>query len=316
MFGTAFTEETLRAVFLELDTSGDGFLSHAELFDGLLRSDLDWNASYEKREVLDRLWKKADADGNGQVSFAEFWKLVAATRSPTEEELARAYGHFKAIDASGDGVLDRLEIQEALENPNVDWEALGVDRSVSDRQIYDMLDENGDQRVSFDEFWRFILNATRQREDAMRETETAMASVSAFAGWTPRQVGDWLETIGFGRYRPSFEANGVDGGKLNALTFDSLPKLMVQQFDHCKGIMRAIRALKGREPGEMETREDLLAKGRLAAAATDAAEAEDDGVALEGKRRCRFGDARAFEDEEARLNALYAKPKTVMKCVV
>ena len=29
MSGTAFTEETLREVFLRLDTSGDGFLSYS-----------------------------------------------------------------------------------------------------------------------------------------------------------------------------------------------------------------------------------------------------------------------------------------------
>ena len=188
MSATAFTEETIREVFLRLDTSGDGFLSYSELFDGLSGCGLDWNASYDTREMLDRLWKRADRDGNGQVSFMEFWELIAATRSPTEEELARAYGHFKAIDASGDGVLDRLEVQEALDNPDIDWDALGVDRSISDKQIYDMLDEDGDQRVTFDEFWMFILNATAQREETKRRAATVMASVSKFSHWT---AGGW-----------------------------------------------------------------------------------------------------------------------------
>jgi Ca2+-binding EF-hand superfamily protein len=267
MSATAFTEETLREVFLRLDTSGDGFLSYSELFDGLSGSGLDWNASYDTREMLDRLWKRADRDGNGQVSFTEFWELVAATRSPTEEELARAYGHFKAIDASGDGVLDRLEVQEALDNPDVDWDALGVDRSISDKQIYDMLDEDGDQRVTFDEFWMFILNATAQREETKRRAAAAMASVSKFSHWTSAEVGEWLRSVGYGQYAPAFVANDIHGAALNMLTFDALPKLRVRQFDHCKGVMRAIRALKGQEEDELETREDLLAKGRLAAAA-------------------------------------------------
>ena len=111
MSGTAFSEETLRAGFTRLDTSGDGFLSHGELLDGLLHSDLiRGNDSYDARQMLDRCWKLADADGNGQVSFHEFWLLIGATRSPTETELKRAYAHFKAIDVSGDGVLDRLEV--------------------------------------------------------------------------------------------------------------------------------------------------------------------------------------------------------------
>ena len=65
MRSTAFTEQTLREVFVRLDTSGDGFLSYSELFDGLRGSDLDWNATYDTREMLDRLWKRADRDGNG-----------------------------------------------------------------------------------------------------------------------------------------------------------------------------------------------------------------------------------------------------------
>ena len=80
--GAAFTESSLRAMFLALDTSGDGFLSYRELWDGLSGSDVDWDASYDKRIVLDRLWKVADADGNDRVTFPEFWLMVAATRSP------------------------------------------------------------------------------------------------------------------------------------------------------------------------------------------------------------------------------------------
>jgi len=320
MSATAFTEETLREVFLRLDTSGDGFLSYSELFDGLSGSGLDWNASYDTREMLDRLWKRADRDGNGQVSFTEFWELVAATRSPTEEELARAYGHFKAIDASGDGVLDRLEVQEALDNPDIDWDALGVDRSISDKQIYDMLDEDGDQRVTFDEFWMFILNATAQREETRRRAAELMASVSKFSHWSAAEVGEWLRGVGYGQYAPAFVANDIHGAALNMLTFDALPKLRVRQFDHCKGVMRAIRALKGLEENQPETREDLLAKGRLAAAARAAARgrssfsrAEEEDPRHEGHlRSLRFGDANAFAEEETRLNEMYAKPEVVM----
>ena len=322
MSATAFTEETLREVFLRLDTSGDGFLSYSELFDGLSGSGLDWNASYDTREMLDRLWKRADRDGNGQVSFTEFWELVAATRSPTEEELARAYGHFKAIDASGDGVLDRLEVQEALDNPDIDWDALGVDRSISDKQIYDMLDEDGDQRVTFDEFWMFILNATAQREETRRRAAAVMASVAKFSHWSAAEVGEWLRGVGYGQYAPAFVANDIHGAALNMLTFDALPKLRVRQFDHCKGVMRAIRALKGLEENEPETREDLLAKGRLAAAARAAARgrssfsksfSEEEDPRHEGSQRSlRFGDANAFAEEETRLNEMYAKPEVVM----
>ena len=99
-----FTEQVLRDLFLSLDTSGDGYLSYQELWDGLNGSDVDWDElNTEKQLVMDRLWVQADKDGNDRVSFAEFWELIAASRSPTEEEMSRAYEFFKMLDKSGDG---------------------------------------------------------------------------------------------------------------------------------------------------------------------------------------------------------------------
>jgi len=99
-----FTEQVLRDLFLSLDTSGDGFLSYQELWDGLNGSDVDWDElNTEKRLVMDRLWVQADRDGNDRVSFAEFWELIAASRSPTETEMTRAFEFFKMLDKSGDG---------------------------------------------------------------------------------------------------------------------------------------------------------------------------------------------------------------------
>ena len=107
----------------------------------------------------------------------------------------------------------------------------------------------------------FILNATAQREETKRRAAAVMASVSKFSHWTAAEVGEWLRNVGYGQYAPAFVANDIHGAALNMLTFDALPKLRVRQFDHCTGVMRAIRALKGQEEDELETREDLLAKG-------------------------------------------------------
>ena len=131
MGGAAFTEDALREIFLELDTSGDGFLSYRELFDGLSVSGVDWDESYDRRLIMDRLWKEADRDGNGRVSFPEFWQLVAAMRSPTEEELTRAY------DFSAPWTTIRCprppRDQEGLRNPDIDWSILGFDDNASER---------------------------------------------------------------------------------------------------------------------------------------------------------------------------------------
>ena len=302
MGGAAFTEDALRQIFLELDTSGDGFLSYRELFDGLSGSGLNWDESYDRRLMLDRLWKEADRDGNGRVSFPEFWQLVAATRSPTEEELTRAYDFFRALDKSGDGVLDRLEIQEGLRNPDIDWSILGFDDNVSERHVFRMADVDGDNRVTFDEFWQLILRSVAAREAAAAEAAAQMVSVRDFASWTARDVGDWLDEIGFGQYRPAFEANGVHGYRLLGLTFDMLPRLQVRQFDHCKGIMRALRELKGAEPEAGESHNEALSRRRFNRRAP-----------MELKRTLRFGRAEDFAAEEVRLMERYAKPQMVMK---
>lgn len=214
-----------------------------------------------------------------------------------------------------------------MANPDINWHALGVDRSVSDKQIYATLDEDGDSRVTFDEFWQFILASTASRERALRDAAAAAASLSKFQHWTCFEVGDWLEKNGFAAYRLSFQANDVHGDKLNMLTFDSLPKLGVTQFDHCKALMREIRCLKGQEPGKMETTEDMLAKGRRFAAATaaarkavarDVAETNDyaHGQTHSGGRSFRFGSKEAFKEEQERLNEMYAKPKIGMSEMV
>ena len=93
-----------RDLFKSLDTSGDGYLSYAELLEGLTGAEVDWeNLDCDRRVVLDRLWVEADKDGNGRATFGEFWQLVAASRTPTEEELDRAYAFFAQLDKSGDG---------------------------------------------------------------------------------------------------------------------------------------------------------------------------------------------------------------------
>jgi hypothetical protein len=65
----------------------------------------------QRRTVMDRIWLEADRDGNGRATFGEFWQLIAATRSPTEEEMDRAYMFFVQLDKSGDGVGLSVQVE-------------------------------------------------------------------------------------------------------------------------------------------------------------------------------------------------------------
>eukprot|EP00227_Mantoniella_beaufortii_P013257 CAMPEP_0197592330 /NCGR_PEP_ID=MMETSP1326-20131121/15032_1 /TAXON_ID=1155430 /ORGANISM="Genus nov. species nov., Strain RCC2288" /LENGTH=307 /DNA_ID=CAMNT_0043158019 /DNA_START=241 /DNA_END=1167 /DNA_ORIENTATION=- len=302
-----YTEDVLRDLFLTLDSSGDGFLSYGELLDGLNNSEVDWETlEVDRRTVLDRIWTHADRDGNERVSFGEFWQLVSATRSPTEEEVNRAFSFFVLLDKSGDGQLDRLEIQEGLKNPDIDWELMGFDRDTYDRHIFKQADEDGDNRVSFDEFWQLVLRSIAEREAAKAEAAAQMVSINDFALWSAAEVGDWLDEIGFGQYRPAFEANNMHGYKLLGMTMDMLPRLQVRQFDHCKEIMRALRVLKGQEPAQMETLAECMKMRQFAAAKPI------DGV----HRDLRFGTEADFGHEEQRIQDEYSRPQMVMRNIV
>ena len=99
-----------------------------------------------------------------------------------------------------------------------------------------------------------------QKEAAKARAAAQMVSLVDFALWSAEDVGDWLEDEGYGVYRDAFEANGIHGYALLRLTFDNLPRLQVRDFDHCRGIMTALRRLRGAEPSQMETYEDCMGK--------------------------------------------------------
>ena len=117
-----FKEDVLRDLFLALDSDGNGYLSYQELWNGLNGDDVRWDdaSNADKRAVLDRLWLEADKDGSDQVTLAEFWQLIAASRSPTEDEMARAYDYFLRLDKSGDGAprdYDSVPPTSAIQSP-------------------------------------------------------------------------------------------------------------------------------------------------------------------------------------------------------
>jgi len=109
------------------------------------------------------------------------------------------------------GLLDRLEIQEGLQNPDIDWTLLGFDADVNERHIFSQADSDGDNRVTFDEFWKVVLKNVSQKEAAKARAAAQMVSLVDFALWSAEDVGDWLEDEGYGVYRDAFEANGIHG---------------------------------------------------------------------------------------------------------
>lgn len=85
------------------DSNGDSKLSKEELVAWLKRAE---DRSY--REEADDLFKKDDADGDGFISFVEFWEITEG-EAPSEELNDAQAGvrlRFDDADLNQDGMLD------------------------------------------------------------------------------------------------------------------------------------------------------------------------------------------------------------------
>jgi hypothetical protein len=103
-----FTEEELRAVFGSIDTSRDGEIDAGELKVAIVKV----NPMVEDRTV-ERMLSFADADGDGDVSFAEFKKVIDAAIA---EHLAAVVAHLgRAPPAAAAG--KRRPTREELQSP-------------------------------------------------------------------------------------------------------------------------------------------------------------------------------------------------------
>merc|ERR1712196_753718 len=72
----------LKAKFDAMDDDGNGMLSKAEIAEVMLVDEGD--------ATLDAIWKKADADGDGKVTFDEFAAVADAIDNAMDEALAAA----------------------------------------------------------------------------------------------------------------------------------------------------------------------------------------------------------------------------------
>ena len=152
--------------------------------------------------------------GNPHIQTPRIDQMAREGIRPNGAQLDQMLGTLSAQDIAGRAMADYLLRQFYGNGPPFDptWTGQRQQRAIN--------------------VWR-----SRVGRPATRDAAAAAASLSKFQHWTCFEVGDWLEKNGFAAYRLSFQANDVHGGKLNMLTFDSLPKLGVTQFDHCKALI-------------------------------------------------------------------------------
>ena len=123
--GTALGKNSMKLIdmFREWDTDGNGTVDKEEFFTAV--TNLGYSAP---RKAVDRLFKKLDVRGNGEIEFFDLtealrpFKEQAAEDLKVEQELGRALGEqaaqltekLREWDSDGGGTLDRDEFYDAI----------------------------------------------------------------------------------------------------------------------------------------------------------------------------------------------------------
>mmetsp|Transcript_40863 Transcript_40863/g.130508 ORF Transcript_40863/g.130508 Transcript_40863/m.130508 type:complete len:1171 (-) Transcript_40863:761-4273(-) len=141
--------ERLRKVYTAMDADESGSLSRAEL------STVMWAMNMDEEEVLSVL-SQISFDENLQVNFENFVRsrVVCGTRDAGHTKLVvsllKAKEAFDNMDSSGDGTVDRVELENLLIK-------LGMAvAGASLTEMMDRIDDDGSGEISFGEFMSAI----------------------------------------------------------------------------------------------------------------------------------------------------------------
>ena len=144
--------DEFRECFNAFDEDGGGSIDKNELKELMLS--VGQNPTDDDLAEMIRI---ADADGTGDIDFAEFVTLMAHHMSGSEDTVESLTEAFKVFDASGDGSISPGELKQLLIN---------VGEPVNDDDVDSIIKEvdvDGDGEVSFDEFARLILSNQKKR---------------------------------------------------------------------------------------------------------------------------------------------------------
>jgi len=179
--------------FYLLDKSGDGYIEKADMIEALRNTLASERASghlSEQEEGLTEEIEKLvndkskvtalvnlmDMDGDGKIAFSEF--LAAAGEVCISDCAALAWEAFRAFDRHGTGTVCKQDLKDMLSSPIMDElmstkaasgkdakskreleeafkEVGGVPMSMD--EILDKADEDGNQRISFEEFLHIVM---------------------------------------------------------------------------------------------------------------------------------------------------------------
>uniref|UniRef100_A0ABM5FB00 Sterile alpha motif domain-containing protein 15 isoform X3 n=1 Tax=Pogona vitticeps TaxID=103695 RepID=A0ABM5FB00_9SAUR len=71
------------------------------------------------------------------------------------------------------------------------------------------------------------------------EVETSALRGRPYLAWSPEEVAEWIEALGFPQYKECFTANFISGRKLIHVNCSNLPQIGITDFEHMKFIQKA-----------------------------------------------------------------------------
>ena len=150
-----------------LAQDGGGSIDARELKD--LMASVGQNPTDEELEEMIRI---ADADGTGDIDFAEFVTLMAHKMADEKsEETLRAA--FSVFDTSGDGFINAEEMRRIMIN-------VGEPVTLEDvEQVIRKVDKNGDGAIDYDEFTKVTPHPTPQAQGASSRRRESLALLHA-----------------------------------------------------------------------------------------------------------------------------------------
>lgn len=138
----------MKNLFKSLDKNGDGTLSLTEMLDGFNKAFGAASDGFELKTVL----KEMDTNGDGVVTYEEFLRVVVNKNSLINEQNLRLC--FEKFDENNDGKLSAEEIKNALGAKNHDYV----------KALIDLIDENKNNEIDFDEF-KQLMDVVLKREN-------------------------------------------------------------------------------------------------------------------------------------------------------
>lgn len=155
----------LRKAFMDFDADHSGTLTVEEMTRVLRKQHIDEEGISRMKAIMNHL----DEDSSGEVEYTEF---IAATMSPElylQEPVCKAA--FNILDVDKDGEISREDMYSLVQPSDPGSTESQLFEKVELTHILSCLDENGDERISFQEFMTLM---KEDKAETRRLTDLAL----------------------------------------------------------------------------------------------------------------------------------------------